>query len=385
MITIKLYLRCDNKEKKSGYVWVSFYTNREKVNFSTKVSCEHKHWNVNSQRITSGDKNAKDKNLILERILARINDVIVKYRLKNRVLTRMGFNKAYNRPTDFDNFYAFVDEHKRKTSPRMEYTTLTMHNVILKKLKEFAPELHFDDITLDFVVGYYSFLRKTLKNNENTSYKNMSVIRKYVRAAYKVGYMDNNPFDDFKIVRTKASYTFLEEDEIKSLISIYKQGTLELKYYKTLQLFLFMCFGSQHISDAKSMKIEQFNETSFTYYRIKNRNSKPEPVVVPLSGVMKNILTDIVGHRKAGPVFDKLPADQTMNQYLKYIAKQAKIAKAITHKTGRHTFATFYLSKTMDLNSLKDIMGHSDIRQTLIYAHVLEVNKQRGIACFDEL
>jgi len=384
MITVKLYLRCDNKEKKSGYVWVSFYVNREKVNFSTKVSCEVKHWNEKTKQISVADKEASDKNLILGNILSRINNVIVKYRLRNKVLTRVGFLKSYNRPDDFENFYTFYEDYRKKSSRLIEDATMQTHVSTFKKLKEFAPDLHFDDITLDFITEYYCHLNKTLKNNDNTTYKNLSTIRKYVKAAYKAGYMDENPFDDFHILRTKANYTYLEEEELQALLKQYRVGDLDLKYYKTLQLFLFMCFGSQHIGDAKKMTLEQFTENSFGYWRMKTRNSKPELITVPVSKPLRNLIHNIVGNRKRGPIFENLPADQTMNLYLKEIAKLAGINKKITHKTGRHTFATFHLSENSDLNSLKDILGHSDIRDTLIYAHVLEQKKQRGIDCFNK-
>ncbi len=383
MITIKLYQRLEAKDKSTGYIYVSFYVNREKVHFSTKVLCDAKHWNATKMRISMADKNASDKNLVMEKTLSRINEVIVKYRLRNKLLTKAGFMKSYNRPDDFENFYAFCDDYKKQVSKRVELVTLNTHNTVLEKLKVFSSDLHFEDITLEFVADFYNHLRKKIKNNENTAYKNMSVLRKYVKAACKAGYIDVNPFDEFHILRTKANYSYLEESELQLLLKIYKAGNLDVKLYQTLQLFLFMCFGSQHVGDARKMKIEQFSNVSFTYYREKLRNRKPEPIVVPLSKSMRTILNDIVGTRKQGFVFDALPADQTMNRYLKTIAEQAGIKKHITHKTGRHTFATFFLSKIPDLNTLRDIMGHSDIRETLIYAHVLEQSKQRGIKCFD--
>lgn len=129
--------------------------------------------------------------------------------------------------------------------------------------------------------------------------------------------------------------------------------------------------------------MEQFNQNTFTYYRIKLRNSKPEPIVVPISQPLQILMKNIVGSRKKGPVFEKLLPDQTMNRYLKEIATIAGIGKAITHKVGRHTFATLYLRKTKDIAALKEILGHSDISETLIYAHVLEESKLEGIRCFD--
>jgi integrase len=206
-----------------------------------------------------------------------------------------------------------------------------------------------------------------------------------VNAAIKAGYMDENPFKGFAIKRTKANYTYLEENELKRLLVLYRSGELEPKYHKTLQLFLYMCFGSQHIGDALPMKLEQFNEKTFSYYRKKLRNSKPELVTVPISGSLQELITSIVGYRKIGKIFEVMPADQTMNRFLKTICERddVLIKKIVTHKTGRHTFATYYLDKTKDLNSLRDILGHSDIRETLIYAHVMESSKQRNIDCFD--
>jgi site-specific recombinase XerD len=108
--------------------------------------------------------------------------------------------------------------------------------------------------------------------------------------------------------------------------------------------------------------------------------------MVPISEALRKVLTNIVGVRRHGPVFEKLPADQTMNDYLKEICKfdEVKIAKPISHKTGRHTFATIFLRKTKDLTSLKEILGHSELRETLIYAHVLDESKHEGVACFND-
>jgi site-specific recombinase XerD len=72
-----------------------------------------------------------------------------------------------------------------------------------------------------------------------------------------------------------------------------------------------------------------------------------------------------------------------MNNYLKDIAKIAGIKKKISHKTGRHTFATCFLKETKDLTILKEILRHSELRDTLIYAHVLDESKQEGITCFN--
>ena len=123
MINIKTYLR-QYKNDTAGIVWISFYVQRQKVNFSTKVAVSLKNWNDKKGIVTSGDKQAADKNLIIETILARINNVFVKYRLRDKKLSRDLFLREYNRPSDYPTFFDFVREHMKKISHRTELTTL---------------------------------------------------------------------------------------------------------------------------------------------------------------------------------------------------------------------------------------------------------------------
>lgn len=111
----------------------------------------------------------------------------------------------------------------------------------------------------------------------------MAILKKYIRLAFKDGYLDENPFDGWKIRKVKTNCVYLIENELNLLIDLYKSGELDYPLHRTLEFFLFLCFSSLHIGDAKKLKLEQFNQTTFTYYRIKLRNLKPEPIVVPIS------------------------------------------------------------------------------------------------------
>lgn len=386
MSTIKTYLRVHSKTQKSGIIWVSFYIGREKINFSTKISCEKSSWSEKKTVVLEKDPNSADKNLIIEQIHARINSVFVKYRLRNRKLTKDGFLRSYNRPDDFENFYDFVESYRKGGSDKMiELSTKKVHDTVIRKIKEQYPYLHFDDIDNRFLDHLYSFLRKDLGNNENTAYKNMATFKKYVRAAWKAGYIDVNPFDEWSIKRCTGKYVFLTEDEMIIFLKAYRKGFFEKKYHEALGLFLFMCFSSVHIGDARKLALEQFTQSNFTYYRIKNRNRKPVPIIVPVSDALNGLLRDIVGTRKHGLIFDHLPADQTLNHYLKHIAHALNVKKEVTLKSGRHTFATFFLRKTKDLAALKELLGHTSMNETMIYAHVMDDAKVEGIRFFNSL
>ena len=153
--------------------------------------------------------------------------------------------------------------------------------------------------------------------------------------------------------------------------------------HRVLEFFLFLCFSSLHIGDAKALTIEQIGKEEFYYVREKLTNTCPKIVHVPISDPLRTIIRRTIGDRKSGKLFNHIITDQRINSYLKEIALRAGIKKKLCAKTGRHTFATIYLRKTRDLNSLKDILGHRNIKQTLVYAHVLDQDRKEGIQIFN--
>jgi integrase/recombinase XerD len=70
---------------------------------------------------------------------------------------------------------------------------------------------------------------------------------------------------------------------------------------------------------------------------------------------------------------------------IKEARKRAGIKKHVTSHVLRHTYATHLLEMGLDIMSLKELLGYTDIRTTLIYLHIAQMGRERVFCPLDKL
>lgn len=102
---------------------------------------------------------------------------------------------------------------------------------------------------------------------------------------------------------------------------------------------------------------------------------------IPILPSLKRLFISI-GERRSGPVFN-LTAEQCDYSFEKAL-KQAKIENFRYHDL-RHTFASHFVMNGGRLPELQKILGHSDFKLTLRYAHLSKNHLQQAIKVVENI
>jgi len=225
-------------------------------------------------------------------------------------------------------------------------------------------------INIDFINGFYQYMRREKKNSHNSTSALMGCLKSILLPAVKNRVIKENPFDSYVMKREQVDREFLELHEIKALEELKNLSpSLELKR----DAFLFACFTGLPYSDLKKMSrifIQQDNDGSFYIKHPRTKNNMLS--IVPLLPKAEAILRK---YSKTDDFRDfqwNIPCNQKFNEGLKKLGELAEIRKPMFTHLGRHTFATTVtLSNGVSIESVAKMLGHSSIKHTQVYAKVV--------------
>jgi site-specific recombinase XerD len=386
--SILFWLYSSRSKNGKAPIYARISVNGKKLNISLKRRIPINEWDSNKQRVKNSSIHAKSTNQYLDEFYSGLFQSFQQLRIEGKHITPHSV-KARFMDEEVDNQHFtmkdLVSYHNSNMFPKLHGNTsrlyLTSQKYIFlflkKKLK--LEDIRLDELNYKFILDFENFLRKHKSNHyqkqigNNAVMKHIQRLRKMVSLAYRLEWIDKDPFRQFKQRLTPTNREYLSAEELQAI----EELELQSKRLKTVRdLFVFSCYTGVCYTDL--MLLTEDNVVmglDKKYWIITKRQKTHNPVKIPL---LKKAF-DLIGQYKEdsrsvfnNTLFPRI-SNQKMNAYLKEIASEAKIKKNLTFHMARHTFATTVtLTNGVPIETISKMLGHRKLTTTQIYAKVLE-------------
>ncbi len=215
------------------------------------------------------------------------------------------------------------------------------------------------------------------KISNKTINRKISSLNSYYKFLLKIGEIKTNPLNEHKALKTKSTIQLpFSENEILNVLNP-KNFENSFQGYRDF-LILDMLYSTgirrQELIDLKIKNID------FSNTRIKVLGKRNKERYIPLLEFTISLIKEYLEHRnklkniksndilfltsKGKKIYDNLVYRITKKYFSGYSTKLKKSPHIL-----RHTFATHLLNNGADLNSVKDLLGHTSLAATQIYTN----------------
>ena len=253
---------------------------------------------------------------------------------------------------------------------------------------EQAPGRAIEAIKHELIVGYVEHLRNGAHYKDATVARKVAAVKSFYGFLAAEGMVDGDPTEQLKSPQVgKTLPRALSVQEVDELLeqpsrrntpeSRRDKAMLELLYATGLRVTELVSLDVADIaleSDPVTVRCVGKGERE----RVLPLHQRP---VDELRQYIFHVRPRLVRNRRETALFVNRRGERLTRQgfwlILKNYAKEAKLDKAITPHTLRHTYATHMLSGGMPLRNVQDALGHKSISTTQIYTHLTGDQKRR--------
>ncbi|OAV75512.1 Tyrosine recombinase XerD [Bacteroidales bacterium Barb7] len=389
--SILFYLK-RNGQKANGNMPIMgrITVNGQAVQFGAKVEIKPEYWNVKAGKAIGRANEVQEVNAILESIKTTMTKIyrdqqeretnVTPERIKNSF-----FGIETQHQTLLELFKRHNDDVEKLIGKTKSKATFQKYEITRKHLTSFLRQRYnLSDISLKeinhmFITDFEVYLLTTCGCNPNTTAKFMQFFKRIIIIARNNGWIQADPFHNYKIRIAKVDRGYLTQDQIEVIMNR-KLSTKRLEQVR--DIFVFSCFTGLAYIDVKNLR-ENNIRTSFDggLWVMGKREKTGVNFNIPLLEVPQMILDKYKGTLPNQIVLPVL-SNQKMNAYLKEIGDLCGIEKELTYHLARHSFATMTLSKGVSIESVSKMLGHTNIKTTQIYARITDAKISNDMAAF---
>jgi integrase len=377
---VLFYLKKNNLKDGKAPVMGRITVNGSLAQFSCKLNVKPELWDTKANRAVGKSLEAQKINQKLDNIKTQIGKQYQSICDKDNFVSAEKVKNAYlGFGDEFRTFFSIADEFYERYSRRVgkDRTEGSYEQLIInrRRVEMFLrdrynlSDIPIKEIEPQFIEDYYTYLLEERKLAGSTLLIAITKLKQIMLIAQRKGYIHINPFAAFRFKAQTRDRGYLTEDELKRFM------TVELRRYKQRQIrdiFVFCAFTGLAYADVRKLTFDDI-QTSFDgeLWLIAKRKKTNATFHVKLLPVAKQLIEQYLKVAKSNFVFPVPSNAENMNRCLRRIAKQCGITKRISSHMARHTMATTVcLSQGVPIETVSQMLGHSCITTTQIYAKI---------------
>ena len=260
-----------------------------------------------------------------------------------------------------------------------KHTLIAYHKDLLG-FREFAlSEFDFSEVNSVSYAIIRSWIVKLVGDgvSNRTINRKISSLRTYYKFLLKIGDIEVSPLVKHKVLKTaKKLQVPFSEKEIEDVLEILKEEDSFLGLRNKLIVELFYSTGMRR-GELVNLKLNDISDSQKTIKVLGKRNKER---IIPLLPSALNTIASYIDYRKSlssikdvhyllltekgAKVYETL-VYRVINNYFSKASEKVKKSPHIL----RHSFATHLLNEGADIKSVKELLGHSSLASTQIYAN----------------
>ena len=275
-----------------------------------------------------------------------------------------------------DNFLRYLKYEKRYSAHTLQAYQKDIDQFSTYLFDTYQTE-RAEDVLPRYIRSWLVQLRLENKNVKSISRK-LSALKSFFKFLIKKGLLENNPVENLEGFKKTGSRLpdYLDAGKMDFLLDKIDFGEGFSAQRNHLIINLLYNTGVRR-SELINLTI---NDIDFSRKNILVKGKGNKERLIPLSSEMANLLQEYIQNRKAEFITTETQAllvtDKGKKMYPKFVYRIVKkyltlvstVQRRSPH-TLRHSFATNLLNEGADLNAIKELLGHSSLASTQIYAH----------------
>ncbi|MFR8317124.1 MAG: site-specific tyrosine recombinase XerD [Catenibacillus sp.] len=257
--------------------------------------------------------------------------------------------------------------------------TILSYQRDLGKFFNYVDSMHIQDIRKVNYTSLNSYILLMEKENFATSTisRNIAALKAFFNYLFKQNIISDDPAEKLKAPKIEKKMPDILTVEEVTLLLNQPSGSSNKELKDKAMLELLYATGIR-VSELISLKLEDVNVNAGYIRCCEGARER----IVPFGSVARNALKNYLKNARQGMVatedeeilFTNCNGQPMSRQgfwkVLKQYAKRAGIQTDITPHTLRHSFAAHLVENGADLRSVQEMLGHSDVSTTQIYARL---------------